>query len=443
MEKKQNAKALLPLALFLGLFLGTGLYLNAKGVEFAFYQLPAPVAAMAGLVLAFFLGKGTMEEKTITFTKGAGETNIIIMCVIYLLAGAFATVAKAMGGVDSTVNLGLSFIPPALIVPGLFVIAAFIATAMGTSMGTIGAVAPIAVGMATKAGISLPLAVGAVIGGAMFGDNLSMISDTTIAATRTQGCEMKDKFKMNFLIALPAALLTIVLLTFLGGAGHLDGPFPYELIKVVPYVLVLVLALAGMNVFAVLILGTVLSGVIGLYDGSFTLLSFAKSIYDGFTGMQEIFLLSLLTGGLAELIKENGGIDYLLNLISRHIKSKKGAELGIGALVSVADICTANNTIAIVLTGPLAKEIADKHGVDLRRSASMLDIWSCVWQGIIPYGAQILLAGSLAKLSPLQIIPTLYYQFLLGVITVFAVLTGFPGRLADRKTGKTTLDEAA
>lgn len=424
--KKGNPVALLPLVVFLALFLGSGIYFNAKGVDFAFYQLPAPVAAVVGIIVAFMIGKGSMDEKMDTFVSGVGESNIIIMCIIYLLAGGFSAVASAMGGVDSTVNFGLSIIPPSLILPGLFVIAAFVATAMGTSMGTISAVAPIAVDMAIKAQLPLAVAVGAVVGGAMFGDNLSMISDTTIAATRTQGCEMRDKFIMNFMIALPAAIITIIVMIIFGTSGQIPAELEYSLMKIIPYIAVLVLALMGMNVFLVLIIGIVLGGVIGLIDGSFTLIAFSQTIYEGFTSMQEVFILSLLIGGLAALISKEGGIDYLLNAISSKIKSTKGAELGIAALVSVADICTANNTVAIVITGPMAKQIADENGVDPRRSASMLDIFSCIWQGIIPYGAQLLLAGQLSGMSPLQIIPKLYYTYLLAVMGLLAIAFGFP-----------------
>jgi len=425
-QNKKNPMALIPLVVFLVLFLGTGIYFNVKGVDFAFYQLPSPVAALVGIIIAFIIGRGGIDEKMGTFVKGVGESNIIIMCMIYLLAGGFSTVAKAMGGVDSTVNFGLSVIPASLILPGLFVIAAFVATAMGTSMGTIAAVAPIAVDMAAKAQLPLAVAVGAVVGGAMFGDNLSMISDTTIAATRTQGCAMRDKFAMNFKIALPAALATIIIMAIFGTGGHIPAGLEYNVLKILPYLAVLILALIGMNVFVVLILGTLLAGGIGLADGSFTFIGFTQKVYEGFGSMQEIFILSLLIGGLAALITKEGGIDYLLDVISRRIKSVKGAELGIGALVSVADICTANNTVAIVITGSMAKKISDENGVDPRRSASMLDIFSCVWQGIIPYGAQLLLAGSIAKISPVEIMPNLYYPYLLAIVTLAAIWMGFP-----------------
>ncbi|MFO7152675.1 MAG: Na+/H+ antiporter NhaC family protein [Bacillota bacterium] len=426
MDKKGNPIALLPLLVFLAIFLGSGLYFNSKGVEFAFYQLPSPVAALVGITIAFALFKGSLEKNMETFVAGVGDSNIIIMCIIYLLAGAFSTVAEAMGGVDSTVNFGLSIIPPSLILPGLFLIACFVSTAMGTSMGTIAAIGPIAVDMAIKAQIPLAMAVGAVVGGAMFGDNLSMISDTTIAATRTQGCEMKDKFIMNFKIALPAALITMLILGFSGVSGNIPQGLEYSFLKIVPYVLVLVLALMGLNVFLVLMIGIVTAGAIGIADGSFTLLSLSQKVYEGFGSMQEIFILSMLIGGLASLIAENGGLDYLLNVISRHIKSRKGAELGISALVSVADICTANNTVAIVITGPMAKKLVDEHGVDPRRSASLLDIFSCVWQCVIPYGAQLLLAGSIAKLSPVEIMPHLYYPYLLGICTLLAIALDIP-----------------
>jgi len=424
--KKGNPMSLLPLVVFLVLFFGVGIYFNVLGVDMAFYQLPAPIAAIAGIIVAFIIGKGSMDEKMDTFVGGVGESNIIIMCMIYLLAGGFSAVASAMGGVDSTVNFGLSVIPPSLILPGLFIIAAFVATAMGTSMGTIGAVVPIAVEMAIKAQLPVAVAVGAVVGGAMFGDNLSMISDTTIAATRTQGCEMRDKFFMNFKIALPAAILTIIVMIIFGVSGQIPTDLEYSIVKILPYISVLVLALLGVNVFLVLIIGTVLGGVIGLLDGSFTLIAFTQTIYEGFTSMQEIFILSLLVGGLAALISKDGGVDYLLHAITSRIKSVRGAEAGIGALVSVADICTANNTVAIVITGPMAKQIADENGVDPRRSASILDIFSCVWQGIIPYGAQLLLAGQLSQLSPLEIMPSLYYPYLLGIMGVLAIVFGFP-----------------
>jgi len=432
---KGNPVALIPLFVFLVLYLGMGIYFSMQGVEMAFYQFPAPIAALVGIVVAFLMGSGSMEERVSSFVKGAGENNVIIMCMIYLLAGAFSTVSQAVGGVDATVNLGLSIIPSQFLLPGLFLIAAFIATAMGTSMGTIGAVVPIAVGIASKAALPLPLTIGAVIGGAMFGDNLSIISDTTIAATQTQGVEMRDKFKMNLLIVLPAAILTLVFLFFSGETAVQASQYSYELIKVVPYIAVLFFALIGVNVFMVLFGGMLLSGLIGIVFGDFTFIAMAQEAYAGFNSMTEVFFLSMFAGGLAAMIRKEGGLQYLIYTISSKIKSSKGAELGIAALVSVTDVCTANNTVAIIISGPLAKNIAIENDVDLRRSASLLDIFACVWQGIIPYGAQILLAGSLAKISPIQIIPNLHYNFLVLLAGLLAIYFAFPSaeKLFDKK----------
>ncbi|MGM0547742.1 MAG: Na+/H+ antiporter NhaC family protein [Bacillota bacterium] len=423
---KGNPVALVPLFVFLVLYLGMGIYFSMQGVEMAFYQFPAPIAAFVGIVVAFIMGSGSMQDKVNSFIKGAGENNVIIMCMIYLLAGAFSAVSQAMGGVDATVNLGLSVIPSQFLLPGLFVIAAFIATAMGTSMGTIGAVVPIAVGIASKAALPLPLTIGAVVGGAMFGDNLSIISDTTIAATQTQGVEMRDKFKMNLLIVLPAALITLVFLFFSGETAVQASEYSFELIKVLPYVAVLIFALIGVNVFIVLFGGMVLSGLIGIAFGDFTFIAMAQEAYAGFNSMTEVFFLSMFAGGLAAMIQKEGGLQYLIHTISSKIKNSKGAELGIAALVSVTDICTANNTVAIIISGPLAKDIALENEVDLRRSASLLDIFACVWQGIIPYGAQLLLAGSLAEISPMVIIPNLHYNFLVLISGLLAIYFAFP-----------------
>ncbi|MDK2800802.1 MAG: hypothetical protein PWQ70_2421 [Clostridiales bacterium] len=433
-NNKSNAAALLPLLAFLVLFIGTGIYLTSTGTEFAFYQLPAPVAILPAIVLAIWIGKEEINQKIDTFLKGVGDSNIITMCIIYLLAGGFASVAKAIGGVESTVNLGLSIIPASLVLPGIFMISAFISTAMGTSMGTIAAIAPIAVEVANKTDISVAITVGAVVAGAMFGDNLSMISDTTIAATKTQGCSMKDKFKFNLLIALPAAILTIIILLIMSTNGTVSNIGGYNFLKVIPYLLILIMALIGINVFVVLTAGIVITGMVGfITTQGYTLLQFSKDIYGGFTGMQEILILSLLIGGLGELIKQQGGIEFLIRVIDK-ITSKfskggnrvKVGEFGISAVVSLADICTANNTVAIIISGGIAKEIAEKNGVDPRRSASLLDIFSCVFQGLIPYGAQVLLAGSIAKISPIAIIPHIYYPIILGITAIVAIITGFP-----------------
>lgn len=380
-NKKVSAIALLPFLIFIGVYLITGIVLNARGVEMAFYQLPSPVAAVVGIIAAFIIFKGTIDEKFNSLIKGCGNENIIIMCIIFLLAGAFSTVSKSMGGVDSVVNLGMSVIPAQYISVGIFVISSFIAISTGTSVGTVVAVAPIAIGFAQAAGLNEALVIGATIGGGMFGDNLSIISDTTIAATRTQGVEMKDKFKANFLIALPAAIVTIGLLLVFGRPDVIPPvkAYDYELIKVVPYMFVLIAALCGMNVFVVLTGGIVLSGIIGIAGGSFTTLVFSQQIFEGFKGMLDIFLLSMLMGGLAYMVEKEGGINWILNKIKKVIKGKKTAELGISAMVSITDMATANNTVAILINGPIAKEISEEYGIEPKRAASLLDIFSCVF----------------------------------------------------------------
>ncbi|WP_031484286.1 Na+/H+ antiporter NhaC family protein [Maridesulfovibrio frigidus] len=430
MKQEANGWALAPLALFLVIFIGTGFSLTMSETNMAFYQLSATVAILPAIAWAVWMGKGVLTDKINVFLRGAGDSGIITMCMIYLLAGGFASVAKAIGGVESTVNLGLSVVPASMVLPGLFIIAAFIATAMGTSMGTIAAIAPIAVGVATKTDIPSALLMGSVVGGAMFGDNLSMISDTTIAATRTQGCEMADKFKMNFLIAMPAAVLTIVILYIVGEGGQVLQEGSYSLIKVLPYFLILAMAVIGINVFIVLGSGIVLTGIVGLISVTdFGMLKFSQDIYSGFTGMQEILVLSLLIGGLGELIKYHGGITYIINFIgklTRGTKSTRAGEFSIGALSVFSDLCTANNTVAIILTGGMAKEIAKSHNVDPRRSASLLDIFSCIIQGLIPYGAQILLAGSISQLSPLEIVGNMYYCYILAFVAIISIIIGFP-----------------
>ncbi|MFR4808297.1 MAG: Na+/H+ antiporter NhaC family protein, partial [Peptostreptococcus anaerobius] len=423
-NKKVSAIALLPFLVFIGVYLITGIVLNARGVEMAFYQLPSPVAAVVGIIAAFIIFKGTIDEKFNSLIKGCGNENIIIMCIIFLLAGAFSTVSKSMGGVDSVVNLGMSVIPAQYISVGIFVISSFIAISTGTSVGTVVAVAPIAIGFAQAAGLNEALVIGATIGGGMFGDNLSIISDTTIAATRTQGVEMKDKFKANFLIALPAAIVTIGLLLVFGRPDVIPPvkAYDYELIKVVPYMFVLIAALCGMNVFVVLTGGIVLSGIIGIAGGSFTTLVFSQQIFEGFKGMLDIFLLSMLMGGLAYMVEKEGGINWILNKIKKVIKGKKTAELGISAMVSITDMATANNTVAILINGPIAKEISEEYKIEPKRAASLLDIFSCVFQGLIPYGAQVLFACASIKglNSPFDVVYFCWYQ---GLLAVFALLS--------------------
>ena len=350
------------------------------------------------------------------------------MLLIFLFAGAFSGVAKAMGGADAVVSLGLSIVPANLLVTGLFVIGCFISISMGTSVGTIAAIGPIGVAIASKTGIPVALVLGAVVGGAMFGDNLSMISDTTIAATRTQGCEMRDKFKVNFAIVLPAAIITIILLTVMtrGYVAALNDTYNVELIKVLPYLFVLIGAIFGVNVFLLLGGGVIFAGVVGITTGALDLFGVISAISEGMSGMFELCMISVVVGGMVELIKFNGGIDFVLNFIQRRIKNKKGAEFGIAALVSIVDLCTANNTIAIVMAGPLAKNIADEYDIDARKSASILDIFSSVWQGIIPYGAQLLTAAGLAGISPFAIISYLHYPILMFVCGILAISFGLP-----------------
>ncbi|MEZ9398399.1 Na+/H+ antiporter NhaC family protein [Vibrio splendidus] len=444
-SKKSNAViapsaiALIPLIVFLMLFIGVGTYLSLQGVDFAFYQLPAPIAALPAVMLALLLSKDKLNRAIEQFLGGVGHKDIIAMCMIYLLAGAFAAVAKASGGVDATVNLGLSAIPTSMILPGIFLISAFIATAMGTSMGTIAAVAPVALGIADSAGMSIPLTAGVVLSGAMFGDNLSIISDTTIAATRSQGCEMRDKFKENIRIALPAALIAIVIFAFNSTATQVPETGPIEWLKVLPYITILILAVSGMNVFVVLTIGILLAGGVSLGSvENYGLTDYAQDIYAGFGNMQEIFLLSMLIGGLSELMRRQGGLAFLTNLVSAlirafgssHSKQANGraSELGIAGLVSMVNVCTANNTVAIIVSGSVARQLAEENNVSPRRSASLLDIFSCVIQGVLPYGAQVLLLGSVFNLSPLEIVSNSYYCFALAIVAVVAVFIKHPAR---------------
>ncbi|WP_413111925.1 Na+/H+ antiporter NhaC family protein [Thaumasiovibrio sp. DFM-14] len=413
-------KALTPLFLFLLLFIGTGLYMTLQGVEMAFYQLPAPVAALPAVILGILLSKETLNKAIEQFLRGVGHTDIIAMCMIYLLAGAFAAVASATGGVQATVNLGLAMIPAALILPGIFMISAFIATSMGTSMGTIAAVAPVALGIATAAEMDVALTAGVVLSGAMFGDNLSIISDTTIAATRSQGCHMRDKFKENIRIALPAAIVALVLFALSSKVTQVPQVETIEWLKVVPYLTILVLAVAGLNVFVVLSLGIVLAGSIGFITmPEYSLGVFGNDIYAGFGKMQEIFLLSMLIGGIGELMRQQGGLAFITRQVSKLIKghknSRRGSEMGIASVVSLTNLCTANNTVAIIVAGGVAREIADENNVAPRRSASLLDIYSCVIQGVLPYGAQALLLGSVFGLSPLTVVAHSYYCFFLAI----------------------------
>lgn len=424
---RSNPFALLPFIIFIAIYLGAGLYFQSAGVSMAFYQFPSVTAMFIAVLSAFCLSRDPVMYKFGIFSRGAGNDNIMTMLMIYILAGAFSSVAAAMGGRDATVNLGMSLIPPQYLTVGIFLISAFMGTATGTSMGTVAAIIPIAAGMAEKSGLPAPLLLGACVSGAMFGDNLSMISDTTIAATRTQGCELKDKFKMNFLIALPAAILTIAVFLMAGTpSAVLSGNTDYTLLKVLPYMAVLLLALLGVNVFLVLVSGIFLSGFIGLMDGTLSVISFAQQIWTGFTGMSEAFFLALFCGGISEMISYYGGIAWLIEKLQGNIHSSRTAQLGIAVLVSLVDSATANNTVAIIVSGGVAKKIAARFHVDPRKSASLLDIFSCVFQGIIPYGAQLLTAAALASqsglaITALDIVPHMWYCFFLAAFGLLSI----------------------
>lgn len=417
--EKGRAVALLPIGVFLVIFLGSGI------VTGDFYAMPAIVAFLVALAVAFMQNKGlSFDEKIKVIAKGVGDENIITMSLIFLCAGGFSGAVTAAGGVDSTVNFLLSILPSDIAVVGLFIIGCFISVSMGTSMGTISALAPIAVGISEKTGLEMGICIGAVVCGAMFGDNLSMISDTTIAAVKTQGCEMKDKFKANFLIVLPAAIGTIIIFLLItsGSIFEIDkSHLVYNVWQIVPYVLVLVGALIGINVFVVLVGGIVTSLIIGLATGTITAANMFTVVGSGVTGMYDITVISIIVACIVSLVKEFGGIQFILNLIRSKINGRKGAEFGIAGLALMVDACTANNTVAIVMAGPIAKEISDEFGVDPKRSASLLDIFASVGQGLIPYGAQLLSAATLTGLTPYAIMPYLYYPVLMAISAIIFI----------------------
>lgn len=390
--------------------------------------MPIVVATMAGAAAALIMNrKESFTAKVERFSKGAGHPDIMIMVLIYILAGAFSEVAKGMGAVDATVNLAMSIMPGNLLAVGLFIIAAFVSLSMGTSMGAIAAIGPIAAGISGQTEIPAALSIAAVIGGAMFGDNLSFISDTTIAAVRSQQTEMKDKFKTNFFIVLPAAIAAIVIIYVMtmGITTNVDAG-SYSWIKILPYLAVLITALLGFNVVAVISGGIVFAGVIGLADGSYTLSTLLQKIPAGITNMFELVILSILIGGMVELIRHNGGIQWIMESMSKRIKSKRGAEFGIAGLVSTTNLAVANNTISIITTGPLARNISEQYKIDRKKSASILDIFSCAVQGLIPYGAQMLTASQMAKVSPLAILPYTVYPMLIAVCGIIAIIINYP-----------------
>ncbi|MFB6331746.1 Na+/H+ antiporter NhaC family protein [Acinetobacter variabilis] len=427
-----RAIALLPLIVFLTIFLGSGIYHSLIGTEFAFYQIKAPVAALPAIILAALVYRGKLNQGIEEFLKGASHPNLILMFMVFMLAGAFASVSSAIGSVDATVQMGLSVIPPSFVLPMLFVISAFIATAMGTSMGTIAACAPIAFGFAQVTGIPVVYAIGAVVGGAMFGDNLSMISDTTIAATSSQKVQLRDKFRVNVWIAVPASIVTILIYIFNAGSSSPVEYKDFNWILVLPYIAVFLLAFSRLHVLAVLTIGVVLSGLFGLFaTPDFNILKLNTSIYDGFVGMFEVALLSMFLGGLSAIMQREGGLRWLIERIyalTRLFKvgRQRAGEIGISFLVVFSNLFVANNTVAIILAGDMAREVAKEYEVDPKRAAALMDIFSCVVQGLIPYGAQLLLACSITKLSPVELIGGVYYCWILAIFAVTAIAFRYP-----------------
>ena len=393
-------------------------------------NLSLTVAFLFASVYAIITSRGfSLKQRIEAYSRGAGASNLMLMLWIYVLAGAFAASAKQMGSIDATVSLTLAFLPASMILPGLFVAACFISLAIGTSVGTVMALVPIAAGLAQQTGSEIPLFTAAIVGGASFGDNLSFISDTTVVATQTQQCKMSDKFRVNVMIVAPAALVILVVYAFMG-AG-METPTQKEsidFVKVIPYLAVLVIAICGINVMAVLTIGLALCGIIGVADGSYDIYGWFGAMGNGILGMGELIIIAMMAGGMLEIVRKNGGIDYIIYLITRHVSTRRGAELSIAALVSLVNLCTANNTVAILTVGDIAKKIGDRFGVDRRKAASILDTFSCTVQGLIPYGVQMLLAAGLAEIGPMQILPNLYYPMAIGICSLLAIIFRFPKR---------------
>ena len=430
MNEEKNSKhisgwwALSPLFVFLCLYLVTSIIVND------FYKVPITVAFLVSSCYAIAITRGLkLDQRVYQFSVGASNKNIMLMIWIFILAGAFAQSAKEMGAIDATVNLTLHILPDNLLLAGIFIASCFISLSIGTSVGTIVALTPVATGLALKTGIDLPFMVAIVVGGSFFGDNLSFISDTTIASTKTQGCVMRDKFRVNSMIVVPAALIVLIIY-IVQGLSITAPPQVQEIewLKVIPYLVVLGTAIAGINVMIVLLLGIISTAIIGLATGSFGIFDWFGAMGNGITGMGELIIITLLAGGMLETIRYNGGIDFIIGKLTRHVNGKRGAELSIAALVSIANLCTANNTIAIITTGPIAKDIAGKFNLDRRKTASILDTFSCFIQGIIPYGAQLLMAAGLDKISPISIVGNLYYPFTMGTFALLAIIFRYPRR---------------
>jgi len=421
---KKGLLALSPLAVFVILYLVTSI------IARDFYKVPITVAFMAASMYAVVTsGNIPLRERIDIYSRGAAKGQMMLMIWIFILAGAFAHTAKVMGAIDATVNLALTLLPGNMLLAGLFLAACFISVSVGTSVGTIVALTPIAAGVAQQTDTSIPLMTAVVVGGSFFGDNLSFISDTTIAATSTQGCKLSDKFRVNSFIVVPAAVLILGIYLFMGQgitSPHSVGDVSF--VKVVPYLVVLLTAVLGMNVMAVLSMGIILTGIIGILDGSFDIFGWFSAMGNGIVGMGELIIITMMAGGLLEIIKHNGGIDFIIDRLTRHVSTKRGAEMTVAGLVSFVDLCTANNTVAIITVGGIAKQIADRFGVDNRKCASILDTFSCTVQGLIPYGAQMLMAAGLAQLNPISILPYLYYPFAIGIAAILSILLRFPKR---------------
>ena len=404
------------------------MYLVTSIIARDFYKVPITIAFLAASMYAVVMSGGIPLRKRIDiFSRGAATGQMMLMIWIFILAGAFANSAKVMGAIDATVNLALMLLPANMLLAGLFLAACFISISVGTSVGTIVALTPIAAGVAQQMGASIPLTTAVVVGGSLFGDNLSFISDTTIVATSTQGCKLSDKFRVNSYLVFPVALLMLVVYYFMG--SDFSAPqqvTDVQILKVIPYLIVLVIAVLGMNVMAVLTLGILITGIIGMSDGSFDIFGWMDAMKTGILGMGELIIITMMAGGLLEIIKYNGGIDFIIQRLTRHINGKRGAELTVAGLVSVVDFCTANNTVAIITVGGIAKQIADRFGVDNRKCASILDTFSCTIQGIIPYGAQLLMAAGLASINPVSIVPYLYYPFALGIMALLSIFFRYP-----------------
>ena len=421
---KKGLIALSPLGVFIILYLVTSI------IAGDFYKVPITVAFMVSSIYAILIHQGRpLKERIDTFSSGAAGGQMMLMIWIFVLAGAFANSAKVMGSIDATVNLTLVCLPPQMLLAGLFVAACFISLSIGTSVGTIVALTPIAAGVAQQTGTDVAMMTAVVVGGSFFGDNLSFISDTTIVATSTQGCRLSDKFRVNSFIVVPAALIVCIIYIFMGSEVHAPQQINnVEWTKVIPYFVVLFTAIFGMNVMAVLTLGIILTGIIGLLTGAFDVFGWMKAMGDGIVGMGELIIITMMAGGMLELIKQQGGIDFIIERMTRHIHGKRGAELSIGTLVALVDVCTANNTVAILTVGGIAKQVGDRYGVDNKKAASILDTFSCFVQGLIPYGAQLLMAAGLAALNPVSIIPHLYYPFAIGIAAILSILFRYPRR---------------